>query len=337
MNMIILRIIYSIKQNWFLLLLPISLSASDYSIVFVHLGNTLPSYLPISLQQARLFNPDAAIYLIANKKALERDGNRLSSSINLVSCEELTHSKAHRDFSGTSTLDTRFRDGFWKKTTERFFYLDELMQSCNLTHVFHLEYDNMLYVNLGELLPIFKHSYKGIAAIFDNDDRCVPSFMYISKATHASLLTKYLTLHTPRDTNGGTVMGFDMNTIGSYRKCNSVAYIASLPIAPANYLAHTPLQKPTSNIQIFYNNIEHFNSIFDGAALGQYLGGIDPRNGPSKAGFINQDCIFNAAAFSYLWMRDQQGRNIPYLEYHGKRYRINNLHIHSKQLDGFKS
>jgi hypothetical protein len=78
--------------------------------------------------------------------------------------------------------------------------------------------------------------------------------------------------------------------------------------------------------------------IFDAACYGQYLCGIDPRNGPSAPGFINQDSFFavNARELSYLWRRDEAGRRYPVILVGGsdatREFRLANLHIHSKNL-----
>ena len=34
----------------------------------------------------------------------------------------------------------------------------------------------------------------------------------------------------------------------------------------------------SSSIYMITKNFKHYNAIFDAAAIGQYLGGIDPRN-----------------------------------------------------------
>ena len=174
-----MKIIHSIKKIiLFSLLISIQLYSNTgaYSIIFVHLGRTLPSYLYDSVEQARLFNPDASIYLIANKEALKNTKSDLKNTI-LINCEELSQSTEHAYFIKHSTLNNYSYDGFWRKATERFFYLAELIQLYNLKNVFHMEYDNMLYVDLSTLLHTFEN-YQGIGAIFDNEDRCIPSFMY---------------------------------------------------------------------------------------------------------------------------------------------------------------
>ena len=101
-------------------------------------------------------------------------------------------------------------------------------------------------------------------------------------------------------------------------------------------LFRSPMGHQVKNIQKYYNNIEAFQSIFDAAALGQYLGGIDPNNGPSSPGFINESCVFNPSLLSYEWINDDRGRKIPYIIFSGEKYRINNLHIHCKNLILFK-
>ncbi len=75
----------------------------------------------------------------------------------------------HEEFQKKTKLDDKSREGFWRYTSERFLYLNDFINQFQLNNVFHLEYDNMLYVDLEELLPIFENKYSGIGATFDND------------------------------------------------------------------------------------------------------------------------------------------------------------------------
>ena len=84
-------------------------------------------------------------------------------------------------------------------------------------------------------------------------------------------------------------------------------------------------------------NFSSFLSIFDGAAIGQFLGGIDPKNGVSKPGFINESCLFNPSLIKFTWEVDDCDRRVPYASYGNSISRINNLHIHSKNLQKFTS
>jgi hypothetical protein len=71
-----------------------------------------------------------------------------------------------------------------------------------------------------------------------------------------------------------------------------------------------------------------FNSIFDGAAIGQYLGGI--YSNPNLKGYINDTTIFNVSKYNYIWEHNE-----PYMVFENKKIKINNLHIHSKNLKQF--
>jgi hypothetical protein len=86
-------------------------------------------------------------------------------------------------------------------------------------------------------------------------------------------------------------------------------------------------------------NYDVFKFIFDGAAIGQYLGGVDPRNTPGDTrGFVNETCIVKYDQYEFLW-KWKHGENIkrPFLLHNGEEIPIFNLHIHSKNLNDFCS
>jgi hypothetical protein len=87
----------------------------------------------------------------------------------------------------------------------------------------------------------------------------------------------------------------------------------------------------------YTSHVDEFQSLFDACAYGQYLGGIDPRNGPDGPGYLNPVCVFNCSFMDFEWGVDDEGRKVPYVIYGAKKYRINNLHIHSKDLKQFAS
>ncbi len=306
--------------------------ASDQlpSIVFVHLGNHIPEYLFDATAQAHLFNPTLPIIVIAERKAFMHVTP--DPYITCVACEDLRESREHALFKKVSRLDRHGREGFWFKATERFFYIDELMQQYQLHYVFHLEYDNMLYVDLLSLMPVFQR-YEQIAATFDADNRCIPGFIYFAKPNSLCCLVKYMVDVATRGFN-------DMEVIASFKQAHADC-IDHLPIIFPEYVQQYELRSTigltTRYPERYMRYLPEFDSIFDAAALGQFLGGIDPRNGYSVPGFINETCLFNPARLHFDWQVDDQGRKIPYAYMHEKKYRINNLHIHSKNLKAFTS
>ncbi len=326
LNILVVLLFLNVKSN--------SHDALDTSIVFIHIGNSLPTYLANALEQARLFNPQIPIVLLANQKAIEQSSLNITKPVYIISIESLEISKEHEFFIKNHRLNEKFREGFWRYAFERFYCLYDFMKQYNASHVFHLEYDNMLYMDGLEAIPVFESHYDNcIGATFDNDQRCIAGFIYIPNKKIMKQLVAFMNQHLGKAYN-------DMQMLGYFKRLNPEK-MHNLPIIPAEYATDYELISPKGHKvktkEVYYQNSDEFGGIFDAAALGQYLGGIDPRNGPSKPGFINESCIFNPSQFSYIWIKDEQNRKVPFIQYKENLYHIFNLHIHSKQLHLFSS
>lgn len=309
------------------------LHSDECTIVFVHIGETLPPYVSKALLQARKFNKDCPIVLIANKKALQASLD-CPESITYINCESLTRTLEHRKFADKTKLNDQWKTGFWRYTSERFLYLHDFMQQYGVDNVFHLENDNMLYVDLQSILTVFQSKYKGIAGTFDNDDRCIPGFIYIKNPQVMELLAKCFVDHAKSRLN-------DIETLVRFRKEKGTDFIDNLPVITEEYCNEQPMRSISKHCakdkKKYCLNISSFQSIFDAAALGQFLGGTDASDTPSKLGFINESCLFNPSKLTFEWIVDAEGRRVPFMQYSGKKFRINNLHIHSKNLMLFAS
>lgn len=299
-----------------------------YSIILVHIGDTFIEYINDCIEQIKKFN-NCDIYVACH----ESHRNNISNSdIYFISIESLIPNNKHIIFNNTTQLNKNFRNGFWKFATERFFILENIMQKFNLTNVFHIENDNLLYCNLTEYLTIFENEYD-IAGIFDNDDRCIPGFLYFKNINSISNLTYFIL----NNNESPEIEIFnpsldDMRLLAKYKTLTN--RIKNLPILPSNY--DLEFRLPTIDSQQYFTNIHKFNSLFDGAAIGQYLGGVDPRNKWwHTIGFINENCIFDVSKFEFTFHLDNKNRKIPFLIYKNQKVKINNLHIHSKNLKYF--
>ncbi|HSW73302.1 MAG TPA: hypothetical protein VLG44_07865 [Chlamydiales bacterium] len=304
-------------------------------IVFIHLGPKLPPYLTLALEQAREFNPNSPIYLVASEISKQDLSLECREKVTFVATESLPKDPLHEEFLAKSAQDRTFRGGFWIFTTERFFYLYDFLVEYKLKDVFHLENDVLLYTDLTTLFPTFKKNYKGmIAATFDNDKKGVAGFLYVANPTP---LHKFLDFVVEKAHLGGQ----DMERLGQFKNKYHKKYIDFLPIVMPEYSKDhklvNRLGKKAKNPKLYSRYFTEFNSIFDAAALGQYLGGIDPQNDSLGPGFVNEACVFDASRFQYLWEVDEKGRKIPFLLFKDKKYRVNNLHIHSKNLAEFVS
>jgi hypothetical protein len=311
------------------------------SIAFVHLGPDLPSYINSAVFQARLFNPAEDIYLLANQKALNKKEVQLflnhmrnNLEVKIIPIGTLHKSEEHKIFEEKSTHNKKFRNGFWRFTTERFLVLDDFMQQNNITDLVHLENDTLLYRSLEELMPHFRAYYQGIAAVLNNDKLCIPCFVYIRDKKAIKKLARYIAQHAQEGKN-------DMITLASFKNSNPTTLIDSLPIISRAYVTQYGLRSTSGlsshNPPKFYNHIDAFRSVFDGNAIGLYLGGVSHNNKPAEPGFITPDCLFNPSLLDYQWEKDELGRSIPFMIFKGEQYRINNLHVYSKNLKKFLS
>lgn len=314
----------------FLLFFPFFLFC-EINIVFVHIGPTIPDYVSEALIQARKFNEEAPIFFLGNKQALE-GFSQIPGSVNTIALETLARSHYHNLFLKNNKHGDK-REGLWKYAIERFFYLEEFARKFQLENVFHLENDVMLYRDLEEILPIFEKYYPSVAATFSSDKCVIPGFMFFKNPLSFTYLARYLSKSALRK--------YDMETIASYRNSSRRKKIDFLPIIFPGYLDRKPLMcqggiEP-KNPQDYWNHFDEFNSIFDAACIGQYLGGLSPLITESKPGFINETCVFNPSSFEYKWIEDEEGRKVPYVFFNDHLIRINNLHIHNKQLVKFRS
>jgi len=303
----------------------------SHNITFVHIGPTLSPYQHTALAQARLFNPGTTIYLLASTKALQPFLPICKKlKVQPITLESLPQTKEHKEFLRNFSKRTKYVGKFVRYTLERFLYLHDFMQEYQVEDLFHLENDVMLYVNLQELLPIFRTHYNSLAAVFDNDNRCIPSFLYSAHKNALQHLAHYFASHGADDY-------LDMQLLALY-KDEFPELIGNLPMIMDEYailnLLRTQTGKTPLNPYVYSNYCHEFCSLFDAAAFGQYLGGTHRNQGQP---FINEDCLFDPSKLEYEWRYDREGRRVPYVRCGGEWYRINNLHIHSKKLDLFAS
>jgi len=301
---------------------------SDYTIVFVHMGSAFPSHIDSAIKQARLFNPHCRMILIANQELLERLPEGLKNvNLETVSCEGLPKTSEHQQFCRKQHEN----EGFWFWTTERFYYIYDLMAHYQLHNVFHLENDNMLYADLENMLPIFQQHYPGIGATFENDLKGIAGFIYINNPEIMQKMVAYFV-------QDSQIRFCDMELIAHFKEDSSPDLIDYLPNIHQEYIAQNQLrslwQHTTNKPYRLCNHVEDFQSIFDGAAHGQYIGGSYFDGRP---GYVNESCLFITSRLTYAWNRDSKGRKVPFAIYDGKKYPIVNLHIHSKQLHLYSS
>jgi hypothetical protein len=304
------------------------------AVLQVHLGNSIPDYIVYQIKQTRYWNPDVSLYFITNVR--DKDSDRLLKELDvvIVRYDSLNISSSHKYFLRKNRFDKRYRGGFWVHTSERFFAMESFLRTCELENIFHLENDMMLYVSLNDILPIFRDKYQGLGITMDSDNRCIPGFMFIRDLDSICNLTSFMAKKTLKNQMN------DMYALADYLISKGEPYCKNLPVISPSYEKKYLLRDTAGNNanKNYYSTcFDDFHGIFDAAALGQYLGGVDPRNTTGDTrGFVNETAVYDPKKFGLHW-ETVDGLKRMVGEVAGDKFPIFSLHIHSKDTKQFMS
>lgn len=277
------------------------------NVVLVCLHN-FQEYILTNIEQLLRLN-HKNIYVITNFN-LFNYFYEYKNKINLINADELNETY---NFYLKSSLDKIYRDGFWILSSLRFFYIYEFMQKNNVDNVIHIENDVLLYYNCDVLSNILNKNFVYIP--FDTYNRNIASIMYIPNLNvFKNILDNY---------------NFDKNDMDNFCHIKKTTQlIQNFPIFKKEYAENDE--------QIFVSeNSEFFPYIFDAAAIGQYLGGIDPIHTlKNTSGFINETCVIKYNIFKIIF-KEVDNIKKPFIIIKENEIPIFNLHIHSKNLKEF--
>jgi len=267
-------------------------------IILVCLEN-FQDYILENINNLLLFENNEII-IITNKKFFIKF---LNINITLIDCDDLDDI----NYNNNSKIDKSFRNGFWHLCSLRIFYLYSCIKKYNFSNVIHIENDVMCYENFDNIKNKFTENK--VYATFDCNVRVIPGIIYIPNyKAFEPIIENY---------------NFNLNDMENLAKFNE-DIILPLPIF-INY-------KNYKITKLF----DKFNCIFDAAAMGQYLGGVDPRNqGGDTRGFINETCLIKYNNITFNWIINENRLYQPFINIDGKYIQIINLHIHSKDLKRF--
>ena len=273
-------------------------------IVLFHSGQ-LPGFLECTFRQIRKFN-DVKVYFLTDKEWLK---NPLFDKYSIITVD-----KANFYSHKVRSFERKFNyppDHFWTLAATRLIYIENFLKQ-GLEDVYHFENDVLLYYDLSEHHETFKRLYKlGITP--GGRDKCMTGFMFIKNWEVLADMTAFFIrlLKTHGVTGIKDKYRMDMVNEMTLMKLYAKEYLPILPFGE------------------FSNNFSEFNSIFDPASWGQFVGGTR-KEGPGakpQDHYIGQLLIQNPD-YKVEW-KDK----IPYFQ----GVKINNLHIHSKNLHKYMS
>ncbi len=284
------------------------LQSASPPLVFVWLGNKAPHWMSLALA--------------LNKQSCGIKTILISSrSLGKVDCvDQQIWIEDFYEASGKLNVllakqHPRFREGFWIKTSERFFVLEQYMRKFSCNALFHAELDNLVF-DLSGLSSRLNNIGAGFFCPRDSVSRGIASLTYINQV-HA--LTEMLAICASSE------MSFknDMELLGYMLQSSSKFF--SLPTENSFLTDKPPQWRSVSPPTL--------SGIFDAAAMGQFLFGIDPKNvGVLLFNFFeneNKGCDLHKLRFTL----DFDSHRLVVTNTEDQRsFNVYNLHVHSKQF-----
>ena len=294
------------------------------NIVYCFVGK-LPTYAVETAHQLRLFYNGPVYFIISDYESNIHKTLETKYGVQLVNYNDVVDNEfnnvVERHFNKFCIVNSlKGREKLFIYSFERFFLLHNLMKTKNLTNVFFMELDNLMYDDPRNWVHQF--SRKDAAYMFDNVDRYASGVCYFK---HHPIVHKLNThfLHYIQTT---TLFLTEMTALYEYFQANK----DDVQILPTHWKS-AAVHDVASEHYDLYNH-----SIFDAAALGIFIGGIDPHHsgGVLTKGLKSQWSAIDYTKYTYEWRKDKHGRNTPFVwnPEHECWVKINNLHIHSKHL-----
>jgi hypothetical protein len=283
---------------------------SSKKLVFVYIGEKLPSYARKSIKLAQQYS-GLEVVLVCEKRflftGLDDENIFILSHISKNRFPQIPNNSAY----------TKFRDGFWIKTIQRFFALEEYMQTKKVDQCFHAELDNLVFANDGLAYKLNSFG-SGLFVPFDAPNRAIASFVYLNSI---SILEKFCQFIEHVDGNHN-----DMELLAMFGAMNPSDVFALPSSINNNNLKSGLLLKGIQTVD------ERQSGIFDAAALGQWYFGIDPRNSYFKIcnRFRNEIADLDMNTFCMRWNNKTFQFSATLFGNDEKEVLVNNLHVHSK-------
>jgi hypothetical protein len=284
------------------------------AVILVHIGDALPEYIRDCIEQLRTWGNEN-IYL-ATDAATVSDLIELDIS-EIISLEKFKSENKIVQYEQAAF----FKLGtLWDVSCKRLFYLECVMRYLKLKQAWHIENDNMVYCNLGEVAKYFGHHSKQILISPITDTLCSAGIMLINDIETLSKMNDEILKLMALGQSG-------------FREVHGDEFISEMRFL--NVLAEKIMPDDIYYFQTV-NDKGSYN-IYDPASWGQLLDGI-----PIAPGIPHISPAHIVA--KYLMTLPEHERKIRmheeaeygwYPTFRGDK--IMNLHIHSKRLNRWRS
>ena len=264
----------------------------------------MPKWGYDSIKFAYSNNPDRRIILLLDKNSYSASKVK-NYPFEIVYLDNLFIEKC------SLSHDNSLSNSFWINTAKRLKVLYEYCKHSNIKQYFHAEIDNLVF-SLHSLDKKLNLLGKGFFAPKDSEERALASLVFCN---NNESITKILSFFSPPFSAKSEMHAIGQYTISSI--CSRNLPTESFLEVKGKWLVISP---------------EKTDGIFDAAAIGQFIFGIDPIHEPYNPLynlFINENVLIN---FSDLKFYLKNKNVYIYFEKIKKEFKIYNIHIHSKKI-----
>lgn len=295
----------------------------DMTIVLVHLGKKPDVHFWRNLEKIASDFPAFQVVGIINQGMQIR--NNFPSRISFF---EYIPEVAVDEIFSRHKLDHNFRDGFWRFTIERLFAVIQFHKLHPSKKLLHVESDVLILPNFP--FGTICQSNEILWCRF-NESKDVSTLLYLPNLSASITFEKKLF-----NALGVNNKHTDMTLLSYLAREDSTIRIFPTFNSKFPELANS-LNKSLDFSEYSNCTSGNFSGIFDSAAMGMWLTGIDPRNyyGITKIhdrGIIdNGDSYVDPSKYNYSFEEDCR----LFLTNNGVKLEVFCLHIHSKNLKIF--
>lgn len=283
----------------------------------------LPHYAIDTIYQARLFYKGIIYFIVSDIHSPYVSELKEKYDVSIIDYNEVIDD----DFNHCITQHfdkfvivpaLKGREKLFIYSFERFFLLYHLMDQYQLSDIFFLELDNLIYDDPMKWESSF--ILNEMSYMYDGHRRCASGICFIR---NKEILLKFME-NCKHYIATDTEFISEMTALYQFWEANK-DHVQLLPI-------HWPADHVPMETHIHYDKYQ--NTIFDAAALGICLTGLDPYHtgGVIVKGQKWRWSTIDYTKYTYKWVIDDKNRNIPYVLCGDTWVKINNLHIHSKDL-----
>jgi len=287
--------------------------------VVVHLG-ALPDYTYRNLELAVTHLPNFDTILVVDKRL-----HRTPTNVTVVQLDDLVTQQqvdAIRIALKQQGIDPNWRKGYWAQVFLRFLVLKELTRQLDQSlPMIQIESDVISFLT-PELIEPLKVSVGDLCGMpFIDAETAGPGLMF---AKHPAAMGNVCQFVLDR-----LESRLEVSDMKSLARAVQEGLVSELPSMPGEF-------GPRINVQVGQQS-DNALVLFDAAAVGQYLFGIDPRNnnGIRVPGYRERRGDIDPGVWrNWAILQCADGIERISCEVEDKRVVFGNLHIHSKQLLG---